>query len=559
MAEGIDNAAGEIPARGVRVGAAVPPLTATEPGHDRLHRWVWPAALAAAAIVLFWCYLRLSGTAPDTSDGADQSLQAWDMLHGNLLLRGWTVGDVSYYTTELPEYMAVELIRGLSAATVHVAAAVTYTLLVLLGGWAAKGRATGREGAVRALTGAGIMLAPQLGHGIGLLLQQPDHIGTQVPLLVTFIVLDRAPRRWYSPVVIAVLLTWVTIADRVAVFDASVPLAAVCGLRACLAYVHDRKPLASLWFEWSLVAAGIVSFGAAALVVSAIGHLGGYTSLSLPTAAISGDAILIHLARAAVGIVTLYGADVALASSGLAIAIAVVHIVGLALAVWGFCRAVRRFFSSDLIVPVLAAGIVINVAAYVFSSVPNGWFDVREFLAVVPFGAVLAGRLLAEPLARTRLKPALAAVLACYALALGYEAAQPSPVADNEQPVVGWLEAHHLHAGLGIYIESNLITLDSGDHVAVRTVSWRPSGAVARDYESEASWYDPRLSYANFVVTDSADGTSPSPIPRADILALAGPPAHTYHYQAFTIMVWNQNLLADLGTPPASWPGNLQP
>ena len=559
MAEGIDNVAGEIPARDVRVGAAVPPLTATEPGPDRRHRWVWPAALAAAAIVLFWCYLRLSGTAADTSDGADQALQAWDMLHGNLLLRGWTVGDVSYYTTELPEYMIVELVRGLSAATVHVAAAVTYTLLVLLGGWAAKGRATGRDGIFRALIGAGIMLAPQLGHSVGLLIQQPDHLGTQVPLLATFIVLDRAPRRWYIPVVIAVLLTWVTIADRVAVFDASLPLAAVCGVRACWAHIRDRKPLASQWFEWSLVAAGAFSLAAAELIVSAIGHLGGYTSLPLPTAAISGHAILIHLGRAAVGIVTLFGANVALASSGLAIAIAVAHFVGLALVLWGFCRAVRRFFSSDLIVPVLAAGIVINVAAYVFSSVPNGWFDVREFLAIVPFGAVLAGRLLAEPLARMRLKPALAAVLACYAVALGYGAAQPSPVANNEQPVVSWLEAHHLHTGLGIYIESNLITLDSGDHVAVRTVSWRPSGAVARDYESEASWYDPRTSYANFIVTDSADGTSPSPIPRADILALAGPPAHTYHYKAFTIMVWNHNLLADLGTPPVPWPGNLQP
>src|SRR5205807_18630 len=82
------------------------------------------AALAVAAIVLFLCYLRLSRAVPNGSDGADQALQAWDMLHGNWLLRGWTVGDVSYYTTELPEYVVVELIRGLGQDTVHVAAAV---------------------------------------------------------------------------------------------------------------------------------------------------------------------------------------------------------------------------------------------------------------------------------------------------------------------------------------------------------------------------------------------------------------------------------------------------
>ena len=219
---------------------------------------------------------------------------------------------------------------------------------------------------------------------------------------------------------------------------------------------------------------------------------------------------------------------------------------------WAVCRAFRRFFSaSDLIVPVMATGIVINLAAYMSSIVPSTWFDTREIPAVLPFGAVLAGRLLAEPLARAWLRPVLAGVLACYAVALGYGVAQP-PVADSEQPVVGWLEAHHLSTGLGTYTEANVITLDSGGRVAVRTVSWQRPGAVPRAYESKASWYDPRLSYANFVVINSADDRRQrSLIPRGDILALAGPPAHTYHYKTFTIMVWNHNLLADLGCPPS--------
>ena len=560
MVEGSANAAGEIPARGVSVGAPARQPTAGETRRVRLARWTWPAALAVAAVVLFLCYLRLSRTVPNGSDGADQALQAWDMLHGNWLLRGWTVGDVSYYTTELPEYMVVELIRGLGPDVIHVAAAVTYTLLVLLAALLAKGRATGREGVIRALIASGILLTPQLGHGIALLIQQPDHIGTQVPLLVIFIVLDRAPRRWYTPVAIGVMLTWVIIADRVAVFDAALPLAAVCGIRAFWALVHDRKPLASLWFEISLMAAGIVSFGVAALVVKAINHLGGYTPLPLPPTTFAPAALIpAHLVLTMEGILTLYGANFAGLSSGVAVAIALVHLAGLTLALWGVCRAFRRFFSaSDLIVPVLATGIVINLAAYTSSIVPVTWFDTREIPAVLPFGAVLAGRLLAEPLARARLVPVLAGVLAGYVLALGYGAAQPSSVADGEYPVVSWLEAHHLGTGLGTYIESNLITLDSGGRVGVRTVTWWPSGAVPRAYESEASWYDPRLSYANFVVINVADSGGISAIPRRDILAFAGPPAHTYHYKTFIIMVWNHNLLADLGTPPSSLPGNLR-
>ena len=310
MVEGFANTAGKMPGRGVSVGAPDRQLTAGETRRVRLTRWAWPAALAVAAIVLFLCYLRLSRTVPNGSDGADQALQAWDMLHGNWLLRGWTVGDVSYYTTELPEYILVELIRGLGPDTIHVAAAVTYTLLVLLAALLAKGRAAGREGVVRALIASGILLAPQLGHGIALLIQQPDHLGTEVPLLVIFIVLDRAPRRWYTPAAIAVMLTWVIIADRVAVFDAAIPLAAVCGIRAFWALVYDRKPLASLWFEVSLVAAGIVSSVAAALVVSAINHLGGYTSLPLPPTTFAPAGVIpAHLVLTMEGILTLYGAN----------------------------------------------------------------------------------------------------------------------------------------------------------------------------------------------------------------------------------------------------------
>ena len=105
--------------------------------------------------MLAWSYWRLSWTVPATSDGAAIALRAHDMLHGNLLLRGWAIADVSFYTTELPEYTLVELARGMQTDTIHIAAAVTYTLLVLLSGFLARGRTRGYEGLCRGLLGAG--------------------------------------------------------------------------------------------------------------------------------------------------------------------------------------------------------------------------------------------------------------------------------------------------------------------------------------------------------------------------------------------------------------------
>ena len=249
----------------------------------KLAWWAWVAPYVVAGVTLFFCYRRLSETQPVTSDGAANALQAWDMLHGNLLLRGWTVSDVSFYTTELPEYMGVELIRGLGPDVVHVAAAFTYTLLVLLAGLLAKGRAKGREALVRVLIASGIMIAPQLSPGTSLLLLSPDHTGTQVPLLVTWLVLDRAPRRWYVPLIIAVMLTWVQIGDRITLIVAVVPLALVCALRMCRGLVR-REPLTSRWYEVSLAVAAVASVGAAWLAVRVIDRLSGYAVSPLPIA-----------------------------------------------------------------------------------------------------------------------------------------------------------------------------------------------------------------------------------------------------------------------------------
>jgi hypothetical protein len=550
-----------------------------------LARWAWLAAFAVAAVVLFVAYLRMSRTYPVSSDGADQALQAWDMLHGNVLLHGWTIADVTYYTTEVPQYMLIEMVRGLGADVVHIAGAMTYTLLVLAAGLLARGRATGRDGLIRLLIAAGIMLAPQFGNATHLLLSQPDHLGTQLPLLLLFLLLDRAPRRWYVPVTAGAVLTWVIIADRVALLDAVVPLVLVCGARVLLAILRHRKSLASQWYELSLVAASILSFGAATLAVWLISDLHGYQVLPLAAQAAPIDEIPQHVVLTLEGILNVYGADFFHLSNGsllgpslgglplaIGVALAVVHLVGVALAAWGFFRAFRYFFDpSDLISPVLATAIAINVAAYVVSVIPVGVFDTREIVAVLPFGAVLAGRMVPGQLAGVprRLKPALAwasaGVLACYLAGLGYGAAQP-PVADNGQAIVPWLEAHHLTTGLGTYIEANLITLDSGGRVAVRTVSWQFSGNVPRSFESNADWFDPRHNFANFIVTNTADTTPnrdrslrrSSMIPSAAIAALhAGPPVHVYHYKTFTIMVWDHNLLDNLGRPASTLPGEI--
>jgi len=118
-------------------------------GALRLRSWAGPAVWVLGVVAAFGCFLRLSRTRAVNSDGAGQALQGWDMLHGNVLLRGWTLSDVSFYTTELPQYMLVELAHGLNGDVVHIATAMSYTLMVvgaaLLDAAHRRSRALGRD------------------------------------------------------------------------------------------------------------------------------------------------------------------------------------------------------------------------------------------------------------------------------------------------------------------------------------------------------------------------------------------------------------------------------
>ena len=521
-------------------------------------RLAWIGAYLAAAIVLFLCYLRVSGTQSTSSDGGSNALEAWDMLHGNLLLHGWTVTDVSFYTTELPEYMLLELIRGMNAGLVHTAAACTYTVLVLLAGLVAKGRATGREGVVRVLVGSGIMLAPQLGTPVFTLLGVPDHVGTGIPLLLIFGVLDRAPRRWYLPPVIAVMLTWALVADRLVIAALLVPLLLVCCLRVYRSVVLLDKPLAEQWLEVSLFGAGVVALGVSLLITRLLVRLGGYRVLGLALHLAKVSALPHTFRLTGQGVLGLYGADFFDLPFGPQMFIALVHLAGVILAGWAVCRALRRFFRcDDLLVQVLVTGIVVNLAVFAFSNLPFSLWDARNMSPVLAFGAVLAGRLLAGDLIRLRLLPALAVMLACYTAFLGFDVVQPQTAA-HDQALADWLVAHNFRYGLSTYFESNITTLDSGGRVRLVGVSWGADKSVPRIYQSDVSWYDPKLHYANFIVNTGADKPQ-ALIPPGDWLKAFGPPAKTYHYGPYTILVWNKNLLAGLGRPGVRGPGNVYP
>ncbi len=559
-------------------------------------RLVVSALVVLAVALLFFAYLHMSRTYPENSDESNDLLMGWDLLHGNLLLHGWYLSDVSFITTELPQYALLVGLLGLHTDTAHVAAAMTYTLVVILAVLLARGsaaRVPRGQAWPRMLLTAGLMFAPQLGVSVFILLLSLGHIGTSVPLLLIWLVLDRAgpggrspgtprsregfppPRTLLGlmPVVVGLLMTWALVADPLVLVAGVVPLVAVCAvrvIRAVSAAGHRAgrrqgwlgSSMRQQWYEVCLAVAAILAEGLASVVNWLIKAGGGFLLHPVGYQLAPSHTWPEHAYVTGKGLLALFGAlpqgiGVPNPAPAAAIAFAVVHLAGVALVAWAMLRVARHFLSwPDMIGQILLVAIVVNVVLYVPSTLADATdLNAREFAVVLPFGAVLAGRTLASGLrgranaaaegaglARWQ-KGVAAALLTVYAASLGYAAAQPSVPAANTR-LEAFLAAHHLTRGIGGYWESSVVTVTSGGAVVIRAVG--PDTLEPDMWESRFAWYDPATQRATFLVTDSASGFFNHWEPNAKALASLGRPVRTYHVGTYTIYVWDKNLLADL-------------
>jgi hypothetical protein len=550
-----------------------------------------------AVIAAFAVYLRLASTRAVNSDGASQALQGWDMLHGNLLLRGWTTSDASFFTTEVPQYALVELVHGLSQGVVHIAAAMTYTLVLLFAALVAKAATTGREAAARIAIGVGIMLAPQLASGTNELLSSPDHIGTTVPLLLILLIIDRVQRpRWWVPVLVSVLLAWAELADSVVLLAAVIPLVVVCAFRVA----RSRERRAARWYEIALAGAAVAGFGVAQIGYRIIHAAGGYSTRPLGTQLAPLSEIFGHnVPIAAEGLLLLPGADFLGLPAGSRTLFVALHLAGVAAAAAAIALAAWRSRrpNADFVNQLLLVGIAVNFVAYVVTTHVYNVASAREMAPALPFAAVLAGRELGpffgagrardrrvrgrrvrgrrvpgrrvpgrrvpgrrvrEPrhgADASRYRPAWAAVIAVvlagYLAGLGLELTTPAAPPQAAQ-LTAWLESHPIGTGLSGYWAANVVALTSGGRVAVRSVTVTDGRVVSTPNNQKAVWFDPAESRVDFVVlfpgvpADLGVPAYPGFTDRQAVLATFGKPGRTYHVGQYTILWWPKNLLADI-------------
>jgi hypothetical protein len=347
-------------------------------------------------------------------------------------------------------------------------------------------------------------------------------------------------------------------------------------------------------FEVALCLAAVGSVGAAWAGARVLAAAGGFAAHPLPFTPAPLRLLWTHAWLTGWGILELYGANFLGVNGWAGIASAVLHLAGLALAVAAVGVALGRFSrprglpapllarpapagetiaapaaaarrrragrrpAADLVDSVLAVAIVANLASYALSVEPGTvlgtGYDAREIAAVLPLGAVLAARVfgpkLAASLKRARsVRPPFTALafgllLAGYAVAFGWSAAQPGAVS-GDQVLADWLAGHGLRYGLG-GPSANLVTVESGGRTGVAVVTVRKGRVRPLLYQSSAAAYDPWQHDATFLIAGAPAaraGDAAEAIPAAAVRATFGRPARVYRFDGFTVDVWNVNLL----------------
>jgi hypothetical protein len=518
------------------------PLTRSQLQGDREHRWPHRLLRATSWIVgcmaLFAFYLRISFTGHVTSDGANNALQASDMLHGHLLLHGWIIGDATYYTFDLPVLALTGIFFGLHDLTSHVASALTYLIVTVSA--IALALADSRGLARMARCSVVVVVLTAMVHvesNTTYLLGAPDHTGTSAFFLVSFLLIDRVPARWFtSPLLLAILCAG-QIGDATVRYIAVPAVVVVCGYRM----VAPRKVRTA---DAANALAAAVSVPLASVVRAVMLHLGAYQMVS-PNTAVSrpgqwphNAALAWHALRVLFGVETGSGSPSLARDAGFLLGLAC-----LLAAAAGFGRVLWTWRSASRAEQLLCAAIVLNISAYVISirPIPSNPYEV---VAVLPCGAVLAARACVPGHIGGTLRAGLATGLAAIAalLPLAIAAARPAATAPTA-PLSAWLTAHGLTYGLAGYWNSSVVTLESGNRVQIRAVAGYGRQVSRYDWETNTSWFDASRHDATFVITDLAgNGLSPS------AERYFGKPVKIDHVAHWEILIYQKNLLEQVAT-----------
>lgn len=531
--------------------------TSAGSGH-RLRRFLRPALIVVLGVALFVVLFQLAGFHPLSSDGANNALQGWDMLHGQILLPGWIIGDATYYTLELPLLAVVEGVMGLSPHVVEVGVSLTFLLVLGLGMVVARGRTTGMLALLRCLAVLAALTAPLAAPpGELIMLSVPIHFGTAAFMLLSFLIYDRAPGpviwRYAAPVVLFAVLALGQLGDATVLYCGVIPVVVVGCYRLLLGpRVWSRDPVFAV--------AAALSVPAEHALRTAIRNHGGFTMIKPKTDIVPASQWFGNAKITAFDVAQLFGWTSPGPNPGLLWYLHVsTGMLALGAAIAGALAVLIRWHRADPCEQLILLGVGLNLAGFVLTPNANVG-SAYDLCFALSGGAVLAARLVTPRVAERLSRPGtglmerdaagvrwaipLVALTIC-SLILGLSlGTQPTVVPQ----LASFLQDHDLDYGLAAYDDASSVTLQSSDAVQVRAVVPTPSAFDAYQWETKLDWFDPKRHTATFFIANGSPG-APLGITVATVEARYGKPEQLYAVDDREILVYRTNLLDKVAPP----------
>ncbi len=490
--------------------------------------------------VLGFVYDKLSWTIPINSDNASIVLESLSMLHGNFLLHGWNMGPDTYYLSEMPFFALALLLQSPISVTHNVPAFFLALLVVSL--LALVGYSVARQtwDLLAMVILAVLILVPGQPMDPWILLG-PYHIMTIFFVVVAVgmlsLLLDCTTRSkiWTYSLVATCALTIALVSDPFALWIGVAPIVIVL----LLDFLTSREHI-------SLLVIPLASVLSAHLVQYLLSRAGGFVAAPLGMQFASWSEFLNNIGLFVQTILVLFqanflGLPLDRATLGPLIRSVGVVIVGWSVWLWARneFRRTGRAENWDFLDRFLGVSVLLVSISFVVSTEPLGLQTVRYLVPAMFFSCALAARTIAR-----YVRPHLAHMpnrwgifaLACvlYVLAIGPVG---GPVA-AQNGLAAYLEAHHLYRGYGSYWDANIVTLDSLGRVRVAPVlAAGPGGTIIPFlWNSTNTWYQQG---ASFLVFDTSNWGQVNTV---TAVRTWGPPARTYTYQQYTVLVWKKNL-----------------
>ena len=491
-----------------------------------------------------------------TSDEANPLLSAYDMTHGNPLLKGWVEPASTFYCVDLLLIGAFTLVLGKSPVILVLVPALIWAVTVwsaaaIAASYCRPDRKTAAVFSVFVVLGLPTVFATI---PIRLITQAPIHIGSIVYAMWLFVLAakylsQQSTSRWTMPLFI-VVLTLLSMGDPFSPFFCALPICL-----ACFTFRNTRR-------AYKLLAATIVGVIAGKGLLRIIFLSGGFEVLGMPASFVQFSNLPANASLLVQGILGLFGADffgkavdlaktnnafAAFLGNGPVVVLARLPFVALfCAALWAMTRAVLQATLSPIekVEPMrvlLFWSIAVVIAANLFSTLPINILTSRYLLPMLVFGAILlAIEIPNTPISKAFITGAL--VISLVSLVSGYKAVDNKHrfAADEQQQLTDWLKANDLTQGYGQYWSAGIVTVLSGGKATVHALAATPDGKLAPFvWISSSAWFrkPDDATKDRFVIVDTRDAEPK--ITQENVLSTFGQPQAVYNVGPYIVDVYS--------------------